>query len=122
MLAKVLAELINQSTISLPSKLLLSWMALKYSYSVLVIWKTETMSHTTVKFLVTIDTFTGVFMFVSEGFSGNSSDWFKVEHNGILISWSLVSIFYQTKFTQPDICYICTEKILFDYPFILKQG
>ena len=41
-------------------------------------------SHTTVKFLVAIDTFTGVFIFVSGGFSGNSSDRFTIEHIGIL--------------------------------------
>ena len=41
-------------------------------------------SHTTVKFLVAIDTFTGVFIFVSTGFSGNSSDRFTIEHSGIL--------------------------------------
>ena len=33
-------------------------------------------SHTTVKYLVAIDPFTGVFTFVSPGFSGNSSDSF----------------------------------------------
>ena len=41
-------------------------------------------SHTTVKYLVAIDTFTGVFIFVSAGFSGNSSDRFTIEHSGIL--------------------------------------
>lgn len=41
-------------------------------------------SHTTVKYLVAIDTFTGVFVFVSAGFSGNSSDRFTIEHSGIL--------------------------------------
>ena len=35
-------------------------------------------SHMTVKYLVAIDTFTGVF--VSAGFSGNSSDRFTIEH------------------------------------------
>ena len=41
-------------------------------------------SHTTVKYLVAIDTFTGVFTFVSPGFSGNCSDRFTVEHSGLL--------------------------------------
>jgi len=41
-------------------------------------------SHTTVKYLVGIDTFTGVFIFVSPGFSGNSSDRFTIQHSGIL--------------------------------------
>jgi len=41
-------------------------------------------SHTTVKYLIAIDTFTGVFVFVSAGFSGNSSDRFTIEHGGIL--------------------------------------
>ena len=41
-------------------------------------------SHTTVKYLVAIDTFTGVFTFVSLGFSGNYSDRFTVEHSGLL--------------------------------------
>ena len=41
-------------------------------------------SHTTVKYLVAIDTFTGVFVFVSAGFSGNASDRFTIEHSGIL--------------------------------------
>ncbi|XP_065894613.1 uncharacterized protein [Dysidea avara] len=41
-------------------------------------------SHTTVKYLVAIDTFTGVFVYVSPGFSGNSSDRFTIEHSGIL--------------------------------------
>ena len=41
-------------------------------------------SHTTIKFLVAIDTFTGVFIFVSDGFSGNSSDRFTIERSGIL--------------------------------------
>ena len=41
-------------------------------------------SHTTVKYLVAIDTFTGVFVFVSAGFSGNSSDRFTSEHSGLL--------------------------------------
>lgn len=36
-------------------------------------------SHTTVKYLVGIDTFTGVFCFVSPGFSGNSSDRFTIQ-------------------------------------------
>jgi len=41
-------------------------------------------SHTTVKYLVDIDTFTGVFTFVSPGFSGNCSDRLTVEHSGLL--------------------------------------
>jgi len=41
-------------------------------------------SHTTIKYLVGIDTFTGVFIFVSPGFSGNSSDRFTIQHSGIL--------------------------------------
>ena len=41
-------------------------------------------SHTTAKYLVAIDTFTGVIVFVSAGFSGNSSDRFTIEHSGIL--------------------------------------
>ena len=41
-------------------------------------------SHTTAKYLVAIDTFTGVFVFVSAGFSGNSSDRFTIEHSGLL--------------------------------------
>ena len=41
-------------------------------------------SHTTIKYLVAIDTFTGVFIFVSDGFSGNSSDRFTIERSGIL--------------------------------------
>ena len=41
-------------------------------------------SHTTVKYLVAIDTFTGVFVFVSAGFSGNASDRFTIERSGIL--------------------------------------
>ena len=36
-------------------------------------------SHTTVKYLVGIDTFTGVFVFVSAGFSGNASDRFTID-------------------------------------------
>ena len=44
----------------------------------------EYKSHTTVKFLVSIDPFTGVFNFVSTGFSGNSSDRFVVENSGFL--------------------------------------
>jgi len=41
-------------------------------------------SQTTVKYLVAIDTFTGVFIFVSPGFSGSSSDRFTIQHSGIL--------------------------------------
>ena len=41
-------------------------------------------SHTTVKYLVAIDTFTGVFTFVSPGFPGNCSDRFTVKHSGLL--------------------------------------
>ena len=41
-------------------------------------------SHTTVKYLVGIDTFTGAFVYVSPGFSGNSSDRFTVQQSGIL--------------------------------------
>ena len=41
-------------------------------------------SHTTVKYLVAIDTFTGVFIFVSPGFSGSSSDRFTIQNSGIL--------------------------------------
>ena len=41
-------------------------------------------SHTTVKYLIAIDTFTGVFVFLSPGFSGNSSDRYTVENSGIL--------------------------------------
>ena len=41
-------------------------------------------SHNTVKYLVSIDTFTGVFIFASPGFSGNSSDRFTIQHSGIL--------------------------------------
>ena len=40
--------------------------------------------HTTIKFLVSIDPFTGVFNFVSSGFSGNYSDRFVVENCGFL--------------------------------------
>ena len=41
-------------------------------------------SHATVKFLVAIDTFMGILIFVSAGFSGNSSDRFTIEHSGIV--------------------------------------
>ena len=41
-------------------------------------------SHTMVKYLVAIDTFTGVFTFVSPGFSGSCSDRYTVEHSGLL--------------------------------------
>ena len=41
-------------------------------------------SHTTVKYLVAIDTSTGVFVYISPGFSGNSSDRFTVQYSGIL--------------------------------------
>ena len=41
-------------------------------------------SHTTVKYLVSIDPFTGVFNYVSKGFSGNSSDRFVVENSSFL--------------------------------------
>ena len=41
-------------------------------------------SHTTVKYLVVIDTCTGVFTFVSPGFSRNCSDRYTVEHSGLL--------------------------------------
>ena len=44
----------------------------------------EYKSHTTVKYLVSIDPFTGVFNFVSQGFSGNSSDRFVVENSDFL--------------------------------------
>ena len=44
----------------------------------------EYKSHTTVKFLVSIDPFRCVFNFVSTGFSGNSSDRFVVENSGFL--------------------------------------
>lgn len=40
--------------------------------------------HCTVKYLVAIDTFTGVFIYVSRGFSGSSSDRFTIQHSGIL--------------------------------------
>ena len=41
-------------------------------------------SHTTVKYLVAIDIFTGMFTFVSPEFSGNFSDRYTVEHSGLL--------------------------------------
>ncbi len=41
-------------------------------------------SHTTVKYLVAIDTFTGVFIYVSNGFSGNARDRYTIEQSGIL--------------------------------------
>ena len=41
-------------------------------------------SHTTVKYLVSIDPFTGCFNFVSQGFSGNSSDRFILENSTFL--------------------------------------
>jgi len=41
-------------------------------------------SNTTVKYLVAIDTFTGVFIFISQGISGNCSDRFTTEHSGLL--------------------------------------
>ena len=41
-------------------------------------------SHTTVKYLVSIDPFTGVFNYVSKGFSGNSTDRFVVENSSFL--------------------------------------
>ena len=41
-------------------------------------------SHNTAKYLVCIDPFTGVFTFVSPGFSGNASDRFTVEHSGFI--------------------------------------
>ena len=40
--------------------------------------------HTTVKYLVVIDPFTGVFTFVSPGFSRKSSDRFVVESSSFL--------------------------------------
>ena len=44
----------------------------------------EYKGHTTIKYLVSIDPFTGVFNFVSQGFSGNSSDRFVVENSDFL--------------------------------------
>ena len=44
----------------------------------------EYKSRTTVKYLVSIDPITGVFNFVSQGFSGNSSDRFVVENSDFL--------------------------------------
>ena len=41
-------------------------------------------SHSTVKYLVAIDPFTGVFTYVSSGFSGNASDRFIVENSTFL--------------------------------------
>ena len=41
-------------------------------------------SHTTVKYLVSIHPFTGVFNYVLKGFSGNSSDRFVVENSSFL--------------------------------------
>jgi len=41
-------------------------------------------SYTTVKYLVAIDTFTGVIVYISPGFSGNSSDRFTIQHSEIL--------------------------------------
>ena len=41
-------------------------------------------SHTAVKYSFGIDTFTGVFVYISPGFSGNSSDRFTIQHSGIL--------------------------------------
>ena len=41
-------------------------------------------SHTTIKYLVSIDPLTGVFNFVSHGFSGNASDRFVVENSDFL--------------------------------------
>ena len=41
-------------------------------------------SHNTAKYLVCMDPFTGVFTFVSLGFSENASDRFTVEHSGFL--------------------------------------
>ena len=72
MLSVVLSDLIK-IFIQRPSNLTTQ----KSSYS-------DYKSHTTVKYLVGIDTFTGVFVFISPGFSGNSSDRFTVEHSGIL--------------------------------------
>lgn len=80
--------LTNRSTILFPPELLLE---LKYLFSVLATWQhrnhlySDYKRHTIMKFLVAIDTFTGVFIFVSSGFSGNSSDRFTIiEHSGIL--------------------------------------
>ena len=44
----------------------------------------EYKSDITVKYLVAIDTFTGVFVYVSSVFSGISCDRFTVQHNRIL--------------------------------------
>ena len=41
-------------------------------------------NHNTAKYLVCINPFTGVFTFVSPGFSGNASDRFTVEHSGFI--------------------------------------
>ena len=41
-------------------------------------------SHSTVKYLVSIDPFTGVFTYISAGFSGNASDRFIVENSTFL--------------------------------------
>jgi len=40
--------------------------------------------HTTVKYLVAIDSSTGVLVYISPEFSGNSSDQFTVQYSGIL--------------------------------------
>jgi len=41
-------------------------------------------SQTTVKHLVALDTFYRSFVYISPGFSGNSSDRFSIQHSGIL--------------------------------------
>ena len=64
-------------------------------------------SHTTVKYLVAIDTFTGpdVFIYVSHGFSGSSSDRFTIPHSGILDELKQgQQILADIKATMPETC------------------
>jgi hypothetical protein len=61
-------------------------------------------SHSTVKYLVSIDPFTGVFTYISAGFSGNASDRFIVENSTFWTIYCQANAYWQTGDSQYVIC------------------
>ena len=72
-------------------------------------------SHITVKYLAGIDTFTVAFVFVSAGFSGNSSDRFTIQQSGILHELKPGQRILADKGYNARDLRICPKTMFFDY-------
>ena len=81
-------------------------------------------SHNTAKYLASIDPFTGVFTFVTPGFSGNASDRFTVEHSRFLDKLEARSKYTCGQIGSPVNVYLqecISQEAFLTVPFFLRS-